>query len=104
MTAGDVVYLPYRLQDVSVGQELRLGQVTQFGSRDYTASGATPADGIARGVCDVTATVVEFTKEPLRLTIYKKRRQRSMRVAKSKLPYTVLRISKVAVAPAQSEL
>ena len=98
VTAGDTVYLPFRLQDVEVGQSLRLSQVTQFGSRDYTASTPSPAHRLADGVCEVTATVVEFTKEPLRLTIRKKRRQRSMRVVKSKLPYTVLRISKVAPA------
>ncbi|BFZ53642.1 hypothetical protein PYCC9005_000671 [Savitreella phatthalungensis] len=129
VTSGDTVHLPFRLVGTRVGDALRLSEVTAVGSRDFTASvvyargvkngpakkvdptvvkdAAESVEGaqyaarasLPVGLATVDAVVVEHTKEPLRYTIKKKRRQRKITAIRSKLPYTVIRITDISITP-----
>ncbi|KAK9323345.1 ribosomal protein L21-like protein [Lipomyces orientalis] len=97
VTVGDVVTLPYRLKDVVVGDIIRLTQIETLGSRQFTWKGDPYID--ERAV--VKARVVEHTKEPMRMKIRTKRRNRRVKQIKSKHHYTVIVISEIGIDPAQ---
>lgn len=99
VTVGDLVRLPFRLKEVSVGDKLRITHASVLGSRDYTLKGNPYID---ESLFECRATVVEETSEPLRKKEKTKRRQRRIKTVKSKHPYTVLRISELVIhdAPA----
>ncbi|KAK9239386.1 ribosomal protein L21-like protein [Lipomyces kononenkoae] len=97
VTVGDVVTLPYRLKDVEIGDILRLTQIETLGSRQFTWKG----DPFVDERCVVKARVVENTKEPMRVKIRTKQRNRRVKHIKSKHPYTVLTISEIGIDPAQ---
>ncbi|TGZ84288.1 hypothetical protein EX30DRAFT_338821 [Ascodesmis nigricans] len=94
VTAGDQVTLPFRLKDVTVGDQLRITHVSVLGSRDYTLKGAPWID---EKLFEVRATVIEETSEPMRIKKKKKQRTRRTKTVKSKHFYTVLRVSQIDV-------
>lgn len=94
MTVGDLVRLPFRLKEVNVGDKLRITHASVIGSRDYTLKGNPYID---ESLFECRATVVEETSEPLRKKEKTKRRQRRIKVVKSKHRYTVLRISELVI-------
>lgn len=94
VTVGDLVRLPFRLKEVNVGDKLRITHASVIGSRDYTLKGNPYID---ESLFECRATVVEETSEPLRKKEKTKRRQRRIKVVKSKHRYTVLRISELVI-------
>ncbi|KAK9367616.1 ribosomal protein L21-like protein [Lipomyces kononenkoae] len=97
VTVGDVVTLPYRLKDVQIGDTLKLTQIETLGSRQFTWKG----DPFVDERCVVKARVIENTKEPMRVKIRTKQRNRRVKHIKSKHQYTVLTISEIGIDPAQ---
>ncbi|RCI07896.1 hypothetical protein L249_5859 [Ophiocordyceps polyrhachis-furcata BCC 54312] len=93
---GDQVRLPFRMPGVVPGDVLRLNRASVLGSRDFTMKGAPHIDD-RLFVC--RATVLGTESEPMRIKIKKKRRCRRKRQAKSKLRFTILRISELSVVP-----
>lgn len=117
VTQGDLIHLPFRLSGTRIGDVLRIVTVSSFGSRDYTLTqSASPSPSSSRdggtrekkmdrflkgdvvGRVECRVTVVEHTKQPLFTTIKKKRRNRHAKAHTSKQPYTVLRVSHLALA------
>jgi large subunit ribosomal protein L21 len=107
LTAGDTLRLPFRMPHVTPGDILRLNRATHIGSRDYTLKAAEPVKGNADHVKKVfylderlftcRARVVGVESEPLRVEEKTKRRQRHVKHVKSKLHFTVLKISDLEV-------
>jgi large subunit ribosomal protein L21 len=107
LTAGDTLRLPFRMPHVTPGDILRLNRATHLGSRDYTLKAAEPVKGNADHVKKVfylderlftcRARVVGVESEPLRVEEKTKRRQRHTKHVKSKLHFTVLKISDLEV-------
>ncbi|KAG1170694.1 hypothetical protein G6F70_007569 [Rhizopus microsporus] len=83
-----------RLNDVKVGDVLKLDKVREIGSKDYTLKG-TPY--VPENVFDIKATVIEHTKSKLIRIVKKKRRKNYKRTIEHKQTHTVLRISNVDV-------
>ncbi|KAK9447873.1 mitochondrial 54S ribosomal protein bL21m [Limtongia smithiae] len=96
VTVGDTVTLPYRLKDVDVGDVIRLTQIETLGSRKFTWKGEPFIDDEH---CVVRATVIENTKEPMRVKIRKKQRTRRTKHIQSKHAYTVLRVCELGYNP-----
>ncbi|KAF4581226.1 YmL49-like protein [Ophiocordyceps camponoti-floridani] len=94
---GDQVRLPFRMPDVVPGDVLRLNRASVLGSRDYTMKGSPHIDE-RLFIC--RATVLGVESEPMRIKIKKKRRCRKKKQAKSKLRYTILRISELDIVTA----
>ncbi|PFH56117.1 hypothetical protein XA68_17034 [Ophiocordyceps unilateralis] len=97
---GDQIRLPFRMPGVVPGDVLRLNRASVLGSRDYTMKGAPHID---ERVFVCRATVLGTESEPMRIKIKKKRRCRKKRQAKSKLRYTMLRISELSVVTPPAE-
>lgn len=107
LTKGDTVRLPFLMPHVKPGDILRLNRATHIGSRDYTLKAPEPVKGNADHgkkvfylddrifVC--RARVVGIESEPLRVEEKTKRRQRHVKHVKSKLHFTVLKISELEV-------
>jgi large subunit ribosomal protein L21 len=91
----DLLTVP-RLRDVAVGDVLRLSDVHELGSREYTLRGEPV---LPAGVVAVRATVVEHTKGALERITKFKRRKGYKKVILHKQPYTRLRISDFDLAP-----
>ncbi|PHH78839.1 hypothetical protein CDD82_2818 [Ophiocordyceps australis] len=87
---GDLVRLPFRIPDAMPGDVLRLNTASVIGSRDYTFKGAPY---INPRYFECRATVLGVESEPMRIKIKKKQRCRRKKQAKSKLRFTILRIS-----------
>ena len=95
------------MPNVQPGDVLRLNRATHIGSRDYTLKAAEPVKGNADHVKKVfyldermytcRATVLGVESEPLRVEEKTKRRQRHTKHVKSKMRYTVLRVSELEV-------
>lgn len=83
-----------RLNDVKVGDVLKLDKVRELGSKDYTLKGAP---FVPENVHDIHATVIEHTKSKMLQIVKKKRRKNYKRTIEHKQTHTVLRISKVDV-------
>lgn len=94
VTEGDLVTLPQRLRDVKSGDMIRLNCVSKLGSRNYTLKGQPY---INEKLFTCRARVLELTKAPMSYFIKKKRRQRRIKVVKSKQDYTVLRICEITI-------
>lgn len=86
--------LPFYMHGVKPGDVLRLNRASNLGSRDYTLKGAPYLD---ERLFECRATVVGVESEPMRVKEKTKRRQRRIKRVKSKLRYTVLRVSEVRV-------
>ena len=107
LTKGDTLRLPFLMPLVKPGDILRLNRATHIGSRDYTLKAPEPVKGNADHgkkifyldermfVC--RARVVAIESEPLRVEEKTKRRQRHVKHVKSKLRFTVLKISELEV-------
>jgi large subunit ribosomal protein L21 len=103
VTPGDSVRLPFVLQDVELGDVIRLNCATVFGSRDYSLKAGATSRGEKQKFLDerlyvARATVVNVVYEPLRVKTRKYPRQRHTRHLFSKHSYTVLRISELRPA------
>jgi large subunit ribosomal protein L21 len=98
----DLLTVP-RLRDVNVGDVLRLDEVHELGSREYTLRGAPT---LPAGTVNVSATVVEHTKGALERITKFKRRKGYKKVVLHKQPYTRLRIGTIEVpsSPASAAL
>jgi len=94
LTAGDTLRLPFYMHGVKPGDVLRLNRAANLGSRDYTLKGAPYLD---ERLFECRATVVGVESEPMRVKEKTKRRQRRVKRVKSKMRYTVLRVSEVRV-------
>jgi large subunit ribosomal protein L21 len=94
----DLLTVPH-LRDVRLGDVLRLADVHELGSREYTLRGQPllPSDVVA-----VRATVVEHTKGSLETITKFKRRKGYKKVVRHKQPYTRLRIDDFELAPQDS--
>jgi len=93
LTPKDLLTVP-RLKNLSVGEILRLDNVQELGSRDYTLRGepSLPADLVS-----IQATVVEHTKGEMVRTVKKKRRKGYKKTIEHKHTYTRLRIGEIMI-------
>ncbi|KAI0766924.1 ribosomal protein L21-like protein [Trametes elegans] len=93
LTPRDLLTVP-RLKDVKVGDVLRLSDIHELGSREYTIRGSPtiPADHVR-----VEATVVEHTKGRMETIFKKKRRKGYERTVTHKQTYTRLRIGPIDI-------
>lgn len=107
LTRGDTLRLPFEMPNIRPGDVLRLNRATHIGSRDYTLKAPEPIKGNADHgkkvfylderlfIC--RARVVGVESEPLRIEEKTKRRQRHTKHVKSKLRFTVLKITDLEV-------
>ncbi|RDX54302.1 hypothetical protein K466DRAFT_536569 [Polyporus arcularius HHB13444] len=93
LTSRDLLTVP-RLKDVKVGDVLRLSDIHEIGSREYTVRGnpVIPSEQVR-----VEATVVEHTKGRMELIFKKKRRKGYERTVQHKQTYTRLRIGPIDI-------
>ncbi|KAI0715974.1 ribosomal protein L21-like protein, partial [Cerioporus squamosus] len=98
LTSRDLLTVP-RLKDVKVGDVLRLSDIHEIGSREYTVRGnpAIPSEQVR-----VEATVVEHTKGRMEHIFKKKRRKGYERTVRHKQTYTRLRIGPIDIADTPS--
>lgn len=91
---------------VSPGDVLRLNRASVLGSRDFTLRPTQPAARhgaanelayIDERVYECRATVVGVESEPMRAKEKTKRRNRKTKTIKTKLRYTVVRISELKI-------
>lgn len=92
VTKGDAVYLPFKLKNAQVGDELVLNDVTTLGSPDFTYNNDK---GISTDVFRLKASVVEITKEPYYEVYRKKQRCRRLKTFPVEPFQTVLRINEL---------
>ena len=107
LTKGDTLRLPFNMPHVRPGDILRLNRATHIGSRDYTLKAPEPVKGNAdhgkkvfyldERLFTCRARVVGVETEPLRVEEKTKRRQRHVKHVKSKMNFTVLRVSELEV-------
>ncbi|KAF2847908.1 hypothetical protein T440DRAFT_470716 [Plenodomus tracheiphilus IPT5] len=107
VTKGDSIRLPFLMPNVKPGDILRLNRVTHIGSRDYTLKAPETVKGNAdhgkkvfyldERLYTCRARVVGVESEPMRIEEKTKRRQRHTKHVKSKLHFTVLKISELEV-------
>jgi large subunit ribosomal protein L21 len=88
ISANDTLHLPFHLPDVPLGGILRMNKVSRIGCRDYTLEGHPFID---EKLYTLKMRVIEHTKQPLVITVKKKRRQRRARHLPNKQNYTVLK-------------
>jgi len=95
----DILTVP-RLNDVKVGDVLKLTEIHELGSREFTIRGnpIIPPDKIT-----VHATVMEHTKGSMEVVFKKKRRKGYQKTIKNKHPYTRLRIGPIEISDSLSE-
>lgn len=92
VTKGDSVYLPFKLKNAEVGDELVLNEVTTLGSPDFTYNNDK---GISPDAFSLKASVVEITKEPYYEVYRKKQRCRRLKTFPVEPYQTVLRINEL---------
>ncbi|CAA9957680.1 hypothetical protein CFE70_001260 [Pyrenophora teres f. teres 0-1] len=107
LTRGDTLRLPFQMPNIRPGDVLRLNRATHIGSRDYTLKAPEPVKGNAdhgkkvfyldERLYTCRARVVGIESEPLRIEEKTKRRQRHTKHVKSKLHFTVLKITDLEV-------
>jgi large subunit ribosomal protein L21 len=107
LTKGDTLRLPFHMPHIRPGDVLRLNRATHIGSRDFTLKAPEPVKGNADHTKKVfyldermftcRARVVGVESEPLRVEEKTKRRQRHTKHVRSKMRFTVLRISDLEV-------
>jgi len=93
LTPRDLLTVP-RLRDVKVGDVLRLDEIHELGSREFTLRG-NPIIHPSR--VKVDATVVEHTKGEMEYIFKKKRRKGYRKTIQHKQPYTRLRIGNIEI-------
>ena len=88
-----------RLKDVNVGDVLKLADIHEIGSREFTVRGnpTIPTEQVR-----VEATVVEHTKGKMEVIFKKKRRKGYERTVRHKQTYTRLRIGPIDIAESSS--
>ncbi|OSD03060.1 hypothetical protein PYCCODRAFT_1467356 [Trametes coccinea BRFM310] len=93
LTPRDLLTVP-RLKDVKVGDVLRLSDIHELGSREFTIRGnpTIPPEQVR-----VEATVVEHTKGQMEFIFKKKRRKGYERTVQHKQTYTRLRIGPIEI-------
>ncbi|KAI0653415.1 ribosomal protein L21-like protein [Cubamyces menziesii] len=93
LTPRDLLTVP-RLKDVKVGDVLRLSDIHELGSREFTIRGnpTIPPEQVR-----VEATVVEHTKGKMEFIFKKKRRKGYERTVQHKQTYTRLRIGPIDI-------
>lgn len=114
VTPGDTVRLPFHMPGVVPGDVLRLNRASVLGSRDFTlkpsgggAHAATNKPGanepayIDERLYQLRAVVAGVESEPMREKKKTKRRNRKVKTVKTKLKYTVLRISELKITDPQ---
>lgn len=94
LTAGDHVRLPFLMPNVQPGDVIRLNRATALGSRDFTLKGTPYVD---ERMFECRARVMGVDAEPMRIKEKTKRRQRHVKMVRSKHRYTLLRIMDVKV-------
>ncbi|EMD63059.1 hypothetical protein GGP41_005084 [Bipolaris sorokiniana] len=107
LTRGDTLRLPFQMPNVRPGDILRLNRATHIGSRDYTLKAPEAVKGTSdhgkkvyyldERLFTCRARVVGVESEPLRVKEKTKRRRRHVKHVKSKLHFTVLKISELEV-------
>lgn len=106
VTPGDSIRLPFLMPGVSPGDVLRLNRASVLGSRDLTLRPTQPE--LRRGAAneptyiderlfECRATVLGVESEPMRLKEKTKRRNRKVKTVRSKLRFTVVRISELRI-------
>lgn len=98
LTPKDLLTVPH-LRDVKVGDVLKLDEIHELGSRDYTVRG-NPI--ISPDKVQVQATVIEHTKGTMEIKFKKKRRKGYQKTIKHKHPFTRLRIGDIVINPESS--
>ncbi|CDO73249.1 hypothetical protein BN946_scf185008.g11 [Trametes cinnabarina] len=98
LTPRDLLTVP-RLKDVKVGDVLRLSDIHELGSREFTIRGnpTIPPERVR-----VEATVVEHTKGQMEFIFKKKRRKGYERTVQHKQTYTRLRIGPIEIVEGAS--
>lgn len=76
VTKGDRVILPFKLKGVQVGDRLKLNEVVTIGSPEFTYN---DNNGISNELYDLTASVIEITREPYYEVYRKKQRCRRLK-------------------------
>ncbi|EUC30285.1 hypothetical protein COCCADRAFT_39479 [Bipolaris zeicola 26-R-13] len=107
LTRGDTLRLPFQMPNVRPGDILRLNRATHIGSRDYTLKAPEAVKGTSdhgkkvyyldERLFTCRARVVGVESEPLRVEEKTKRRRRHVKHVKSKLHFTVLKVSELEV-------
>lgn len=92
VTKGDKVYLPFKLKNAEVGDQLVLNNVTTIGSPDYTYN---DSEGIPKNLYNLKANVVEITKEPYYEVTRTKQRCRRLKTFPVQPFQTVLMINEL---------
>lgn len=116
VTPGDTVRLPFHMPGVVPGDVLRLNRASVLGSRDFTLKptgggayaapnnnrpGAHEPAYIDERLYQLRAVVAGVESEPMREKKKTKRRNRKVKTVKTKLKYTVLRISELKITDPQ---
>ena len=98
LTPRDLLTVP-RLNDVKVGDVLKLSDIHEIGSREFTVRGnpVIPSEQVR-----VEATVVEHTKGRMEVIFKKKRRKGYERTVRHKQTYTRLRIGPIDIVETPS--
>lgn len=92
--------LPFHMPKAPPGTVLRLNRASMLGSREFTFRGDPWIDD---RFFRCKALVVNVESEPMRVIEKTKRRNRKVKKVKSKLRYTILRITELKVLPEGSE-
>lgn len=88
-----------RLRGVRVGDRLRLSEIHEVGSRDFTLRGSPT---LPEGIVSLEATVVEHTKGAMERIVKFKRRKHYQKTIEHKQPYTRLRIGPINIQQIES--
>lgn len=94
VTQGDRVRLPFRMPGVQPGDVLRLTRASVLGSRDFTLRGSPWVDSRVF-VCRAVVAGVEA--EPMRIMEKTKRRNRRVKLVRSKHRYTEIVVQELSV-------
>ena len=86
--------LPFHMPGVVPGDVLRLNRASSLGSRDYTLKGTPYVD---ERLFECRARVMGVEAEPMRIKEKTKRRNRKIKTVRSKLKFTILRISDLKI-------
>ncbi|EIN06034.1 hypothetical protein PUNSTDRAFT_90778 [Punctularia strigosozonata HHB-11173 SS5] len=97
LSPRDLLTVP-RLKDVRVGDKLRLSDIHELGSRDYTLRGNPVIPG---GAVNLDATVVEHTKGQMEVIVKFKKRKGYRKTVTHKQTYTRLRIGDIEIPAIQ---
>jgi large subunit ribosomal protein L21 len=101
LTPNDLLTVP-RINDLKVGDKIRLSRILEVGSRDFTLKAAATPKLAERAVLSdqevqVYATVEEHTKGKMQRIEKFKRRHRYHRLLKHKGKYTRLRVNEITL-------